>query len=65
MSTDQCLWGRYADGGSMPGVIGIDVDDFLIGLPAGALGDKGCLNFNRCTSGVCGRKVKQSLPELE
>ena len=30
-----------------------------------AMEDKGCLNFNRCTSGVCGRKVKQSLPEFE
>ena len=54
MSTNQCVWCRYADGGPMPGVIDIDVDDFLIGL-----------NFNRCTDGMCGRKVKQSSPEFE
>jgi len=31
MSTDQCLWCRYSDNGESKGVIGIHVDDFLIG----------------------------------
>ena len=41
MSTDQCLWCRYFDDGELRGVIGIHVDDFLIGLADGALGEKG------------------------
>ena len=40
MSTDQCLWCRYSDDGELKGVIGIHVDDFLIGLADGALGEK-------------------------
>ena len=32
MSTDQCLWCRYSDDGELKGVMGIHVDDFLIGL---------------------------------
>ena len=40
MSTDQCLWCRYSDDGEMKGVIGIHVDDFLIGLADWALGEK-------------------------
>ena len=40
MSTDQCLWCRYSDDGELKGVIGIHVDDFLIGLADWALGEK-------------------------
>ena len=40
MSTDQCLWCRYSDDGELKGVIGIHVDDFLIGLAHGILGVK-------------------------
>ena len=40
MSTDQCLWCRYSDDGELKGVIGIHVDDFLIGLADGMLGEK-------------------------
>ena len=40
MSTDQCLWCRYSDDGESKGIIGTHVDDFLIGLPDGALGEK-------------------------
>ena len=40
MSTDQCLWRRYSDDGELKGVIGIHVDDFLIGLADGILGEK-------------------------
>ena len=40
MSTDRCLWCRYSDDGELKGVIGIHVDDFLIGLAYGALGEK-------------------------
>ena len=40
MSTDQCLWCRYSDNGEFKGVIGIHVDDFLIGLADGTLGEK-------------------------
>ena len=40
MSTDQCLWCRFSDDGELKGVIGIHVDDFLIGLADGALGEK-------------------------
>ena len=40
MSTDQCLWCRYSDDRELKGVIGIHVDDFLIGLADGALGEK-------------------------
>ena len=35
MSTDQCLWCRKSDDGELKGVIGIHVDDFLIGLADG------------------------------
>ena len=35
MSIDQCLWCRYSDDGKLKGVIGIHVDDFLIGLTDG------------------------------
>ena len=35
MSTDQCLWCRDSDDGELKGVIGIHVDDFLIGLADG------------------------------
>ena len=40
MSTDQCLWCRYSGNGELKGVIGIHVDDFLIGLADGALSEK-------------------------
>ena len=40
MSTDQCLWCRYFDDGELEGVIGIHVDDFLIGLAVGDIGEK-------------------------
>ena len=40
MSTDQCLWCRYSDDGELKGVIGIHVDDFLIGLADRILGEK-------------------------
>ena len=40
MSIDQCVWCRYSDDGELKGVIGIHVDDFLIGLADGALGEK-------------------------
>ena len=40
MSTDQCLSCRYSDGGDLKGVIGMHVDDFLIGLADGEIGDK-------------------------
>ena len=40
MSTDQCLWCRFSDDGELKRVIGIHVDDFLIGLADGILGDK-------------------------
>ena len=40
MSTDQCLWCRYSDNGELKGVIRIHVDDFLIGLGDGSLGEK-------------------------
>ena len=43
MSTDQCLWCRYSDDGELKGVIGIHVDDFLIGLADGMLGEKFCI----------------------
>ena len=38
--TDQYLWCRYSDDGELKGVIGIHVDDFLIGLADGILGEK-------------------------
>ena len=37
---DQCLWCRYSDDGELKGVIGIHVDDFLIGLADGDIGEK-------------------------
>ena len=40
MSTDQCLWCRYSDHAVLKGVIGIHVDDFLIGLADGGKGEK-------------------------
>ena len=40
MSTDQCLWCRYSDHGELKGVIGIHVDDLLIGLADGGKGEK-------------------------
>ena len=40
MSTDQCLWCRYFDNCELKEVIGIHVDDFLIGLADGTLGEK-------------------------
>ena len=40
MSTDQCLWCRFSDDGELKGVIGIHVDDFLIGLADRAFGEK-------------------------
>ena len=40
MSTDQCLWCRYSYDGELKGVIGIHVDDFLIGLAGGILCEK-------------------------
>ena len=40
MSTDQCLWCRYSDNGELKKVIGIHVDDFLIGLADGEIGEK-------------------------
>ena len=40
MSTDQCLWYPYSDDGELKGVIGVHVDDFLIGLADGFLGEK-------------------------
>ena len=40
MSTDQCLWCRYSDDGELKGVIGIHVDDFLIGRADGEIGEK-------------------------
>ena len=40
MSTDQCLWCRYSDDGELKGVIGKHVDNFLIGLADGILGEK-------------------------
>ena len=40
MSTDQCLWCRCSDDGELKGVIGVHVDDFLIGLADGILGEK-------------------------
>ena len=43
MSTDQCLWCRYFDDGELTGVIGIHVDDFLIGLADGEICENGCL----------------------
>ena len=39
MSTDQCLWCGYSDDGELKGVIRIHVDDFLIGLADGPLGE--------------------------
>ena len=39
MSIDQCLWCRYSDDGELKGVIGIHVDDFLIGLADGTVGE--------------------------
>ena len=39
MSTDQCLQCRFSDDGELKGVIGIHVDDFLIGLADWALGE--------------------------
>ena len=38
MSTDQCLWCCDSDDGELKGVIGIHVDDFLIGLADGETG---------------------------
>ena len=40
MSTGQCLWCRYSDHGVLKGVIGIHVDEFLIGLADGGKGEK-------------------------
>ena len=40
MSTDQCLWCRYSDDGELKLVIRIQVDDFLIGLADGILGER-------------------------
>ena len=37
---DQCLWCRYSDDGELKWVIGIHVNDFLIGLADGILGEK-------------------------
>ena len=37
MSTGQCLWCRYSDHGVLKGVIGIHVDEFLIGLADGGI----------------------------
>ena len=39
MSTDQCLWCCYSADGELKEVIAIHVDDFLIGLADGALGE--------------------------
>ena len=38
MSIDQRLWCRHSDDGELKGVIGIHVDDFLIGLADGEIG---------------------------
>ena len=40
LSTDQCLWCRYSGDGELKGVIGKHVDDFLIGLADGDIGEK-------------------------
>ena len=40
MSTDQCLWCRYSDHGELKWVIGIHVDDFLIGVAESETGEK-------------------------
>ena len=40
MSADQCLWCCYSDDGELKGVIGIHVDDLLIGLADGDIGEK-------------------------
>ena len=40
ISTDQCLSCRYSEDGELKGVIGIHVDDFLIGLADGETGEK-------------------------
>ena len=40
MSTDQCLRCRCSDDGELKAVIGIQVDDFLIGLADGEIGEK-------------------------
>ena len=40
MSTDQCLWCRCSDDGESRGIIEIHVDDFLIGLADGDIGEK-------------------------
>ena len=40
MSTDQCLWCRYSEDGELKGIIGINVDEFLIRLVDGETGEK-------------------------
>ena len=40
ISTDQCPWCRSSDDGELKEVIGIHVDDFLIGLADAAFGEK-------------------------
>ena len=51
MSTDQCLWCRYSDDGELKGVIGIHVDDLLIGLADGTLGEKWMSEISLCIVG--------------
>ena len=40
VSIDQCMWCRYSDDGELKGVIGIHIDDFLIGVADGDIGEK-------------------------
>ena len=40
MSSDQCLWCRCSDDGELKRVVGIHVDDFLICLADGEIGEK-------------------------
>ena len=40
MSTGLCLWCPCSDDGELEGVVGLHVDDFLIGLADGEIGEK-------------------------
>ena len=52
MSTDQCMWCRYSVDGELKGVIGIHVDDFLIGLADGDTVEKWMSDISLFIAGI-------------
>ena len=65
MSTDPCLWCRYSDDGELKRVSGTHVDDFLIGLAGGDMGENGCLRSSLCIAGDLGNLRNLNLLESE